>query len=32
MDRTIVELTVPFTFIAGGEYLASVDGIQSGRD
>jgi hypothetical protein len=26
MDRTIVELTIPFTFIAGGEYLVSVDG------
>jgi hypothetical protein len=26
MDRTIVELTIPFTFLAGGEYLVSVDG------
>jgi hypothetical protein len=26
MDRTIVELTVPFTFIEGGEYLVSLGG------
>jgi len=26
MDRTIVELTIPFTFIAGGEYMVAVDG------
>lgn len=26
MERTIVELTVPFTFVADGEYLVSVDG------